>query len=1273
MNAAGSSAQPASAYRSIAFRLRLAFGFAAASTLIASGAALWAFRSVSETYRVVSNHSFPASVAAAELQAGSREVAAVLGALAGATTPEARTSAEERIDFTLAGLRHSLQPLSGQGSYTRLATLLETLKRNVAETDQLVGERLVLDARMQSLLAQSEAGQQRFIVAMDPVLTAANADLLSATRRASVAAGAAVHGLIDSEFAVLHALMQMRTNAYRLQLLASENNSGSWRDRAGIILSEMERTLPQTSPEGRVATQKLLETLRPRGKEPMPLATVQMAVADFDKLATPMIRKSTLQLLARSESVTLDSTNAVVLLVSQQVASLSAAERLSGEVNLMAGLLGQAMHSGNETRISEIRKSYREAQQRARKALTDMGGLPDHAAVRKELEGLEALGMEPSSMFDIAHRELMLVRDLQGLVERNRQAAEQLVGAARQVGQSVGGELDGQIDTLEQRLTGSRWLLGSATALALALSLLIGFWYVGRSIVRRLSTISQHMRDLAGGQLDVSINARGSDEIAVMAQSLLVFRDALVQLNEQTEVLRQANEQANAAARAKSEFLANMSHEIRTPLTAIQGYAHLLADSDLAPRQSEQLSRIRASSQSLLGIINSILDFSKIEAGKLQLEVVDFELEDVLEQLADTVMLLADEKRLELVFAIDGHVPTPLRGDPLRLGQILLNLVNNALKFTERGEVELRVLAALTPDGRIELGFSVRDTGIGMNDEQRKRLFSLFTQADSSTTRRYGGTGLGLMIAQQLVRQMGGEIDVFSAPGQGSTFHFAVILDVADELAPAIAPLGKRVLLVEEQDACAAALYRQLSDAGCSVIVAADGDDARACLLAARESNHDFDAVLLDAGDPVLRPNEALQLLGERHSSLLLLTTPAHHDATLGLADCVVPVIDKPVLPRRLHHALQRVLGISEPVQAPHAGVGNPMPLAGLRILLAEDTEVLREFEQELLLSLGAEVELAVNGREAVRAAIAPSSRFDLVLMDVQMPELDGLQACREIRALRSAEELPIIALTAHAMIEEQRRCLAAGMNDHMAKPVEPARLVETALRWARSEQSGLHGGGTPRSMARVPSLPGLDLPTALLRLGGREETLRRVLPRLRDGYSDTVVRLRDLLQQGDVETAHRLAHTLKGVAATLEATMVARLASEIEQRLQSGDTALDAQLQHLDSALIEVISSINQFERDGAPAVPETHREKSPDTTASLDDLDQLLRLRSLSARQQFRYAEPLLAAADAAATAKLAAAIEQLDYVSARTILAGIVPLLLPGEERPVHSKVK
>ncbi|WP_176216981.1 hybrid sensor histidine kinase/response regulator [Andreprevotia lacus] len=1271
MTASAKTDRPASAYRSIAFRLRLAFGLAAASTLIASAAALWAFRSVSETYRVVSGHSFPASVSATELQAGSREAAAALTALAGAGSPEARRTAESRMKATLASLHHALAPLSGQHHYPQMTRLLETLKQNVAETDNLVGERLLLDEHMQQLLDDSERSQQRFIQVMDPVLTAANADLLSATRRASVSAGAAVHGLIDSEFAVLHALMQMRTDAYRLQLVAADGNA--WRERASPIMAEIERAMQQSGPEGRAAAQKLLGALRQRSREPVSLSVVQAAVSEFDGVMTPQIRQSTLQLLARSESVTLDSTNAVVLLVSQQVTSLSAAERLSGEVNLMAGLLGQSLHVGTRERIAEIEASYKHAQQRAHQALAEIGPQRGTAEIRRELAALESLGAGPNNMFDIARNELKLVQDLQILLERNRSTSEQLVSVAHEVAQSVGGELGQQIDTLEQRLTGSRWLLGSATVLALALTLLIGFWYVGRSIVRRLSAISGTMRDLASGKLDVPVNTRGSDEIAIMAQSLLVFRGALVRLNEQTEVLRQANEKANAAARAKSEFLANMSHEIRTPLTAIQGYAHLLADSDLAPRQAEHLARIRASSQSLLGILNSILDFSKIEAGKLELETVDFDLEQVLEQLAGTVMLQADEKRLELVFALDGHVPSPLRGDPLRLGQVLLNLVNNALKFTERGEVELRVLAALTPDGRIELGFSVRDTGIGMSEEQCARLFNTFAQADSSTTRRYGGTGLGLVIAQQLVRLMGGEIDVFSAPGQGSTFHFALVFDIADQTVPALPPLGKRVLLVEDQDACAAALHRQLNDIGCAVVVAADGDDARACLRNAVEAGHEFDAVLLDAADPQLRPNDALALLGEQHATLLLMTTPSQHDATLGLADCVLPVLDKPILPRRLYQALQRMFGTDEPALPVVAGLDTSMPLAGLRILLAEDTEVLREFEQELLLSLGAEVELAVNGREAVRAAIAPSSHFDLVLMDVQMPELDGLQACREIRALKSADELPIIALTAHAMAEEQRRCLAAGMNDHLAKPVEPARLLETALRWAGGERREVAGTTQKREVTTVPVLPGLDLPTALLRLGGREETLRRVLPRLRDGYADSVPRLRDLLEQRDIETAHRLAHTLKGVAATLEATRVATLASEIEQRLQSGDTDIQATLQQLDDALVEVVDSINRFYSMSPAQEVAQQSVQQPDHAASLEDLDQLLRLRSLSARQQFRHAEALLARVDAAATERLAAAIEQLDYATARTILAGLAPLWQARNMAPVQSKVK
>ena len=515
-------------------------------------------------------------------------------------------------------------------------------------------------------------------------------------------------------------------------------------------------------------------------------------------------------------------------------------------------------------------------------------------------------------------------------------------------------------------------------------------------------------------------------------------------------------DRAEAANRAKSQFLANMSHEIRTPMNAVIGLAHLCLKGDLPPRESRYLEQIKSSSQALLGVINSILDFSKIEAGKLEIETTDFRLDELLDDVASLVSLQAEEKGLEMVLEVGAEVPRALRGDPHRLYQVIANLASNALKFTREGGVLLAVglEEGGEPEGAVaRLRFSLSDTGIGLTPAQQERLFHPFTQADDSITRRYGGTGLGLAIAGELVNLLGGKVSVQSAPGAGSVFSFTLELGLQRPGAPrpparaARYLRGLRVLVADDSEIARSALTRELTALGCEV----GAVSSRAELLEAlRPGCHDL--LLLDAALPEFCGEEvALRVAAPSpfpEPVTILMATPFGKEPLLqraaGLAHRAV--LDKPIRTWALRELLAGVYG-EEPSggdrEAPGPGApGRPEPLEGIRLLLVEDNAINRMIAQEILGSAGVLVECAVDGREAVEIMEQADAPYQIILMDIQMPVMDGYTASRLIVDRMGAEAPPIIAMTAHAMQDEREHCLACGMSDHVSKPIDPDLLL---------------------------------------------------------------------------------------------------------------------------------------------------------------------------------------------------------------------------------------
>jgi PAS domain S-box-containing protein len=704
------------------------------------------------------------------------------------------------------------------------------------------------------------------------------------------------------------------------------------------------------------------------------------------------------------------------------------------------------------------------------------------------------------------------------------------------------------------------------------------------------------------------IRAAGSvirDESGRAVRMMCVNWDVteLVQANETS---RHALEIAKESNRAKSDFLANMSHEIRTPMNAILGITYLARRADPNPKQLDYLNKIGNAAQSLLGIVNDILDFSKIEAGKLKLEVISFSLNDVMRNLLGVVGQKAQDKGLALVSSVAGDVPDYLVGDPLRLGQILINLVNNAVKFTDLGEITIRVTAEEIAATDLRLRITVSDTGIGMDREQVATLFQPFHQGDSSYTRKYGGTGLGLAICKQLCELMGGEIAAESELGKGSAFHFTARFGIATDVKalPPPAKLNaaqrKFVLVVDDSEATRNVLMAMLEANGFKARAVSSGEEALSALAHASQTGEPVDVVLIDWRLPGIdgvetsrriKANPTFPLMPE----LLMVSAFESEEVFAGHLDSAFDgFLSKPVSEKQL---LDAIAGVFR--SHPESGGGwsasatPPVPastLAGGRVLLVEDNEVNRFLAEELLADLGIHVTTAVNGRQGVERVKAEP--FDLVLMDIQMPIMDGMTATKLIRADSRFQSLPIVAMTAHAMSGDRERSLEAGMNDHLTKPINPKVLEETLLQWMparRAPQATIHTQSTlaAASADDLPEqLPPFNMPAALARANGKPNLLRKMLLSFREQFKSAPSELRQQIAEGKTEEAGRLAHSLKGVAAALEAKELSNAAASIENAIRDGVMEnLKALIETMEAALEPAIAAAGSLDRRVAPA----------------------------------------------------------------------------------------
>ena len=716
-------------------------------------------------------------------------------------------------------------------------------------------------------------------------------------------------------------------------------------------------------------------------------------------------------------------------------------------------------------------------------------------------------------------------------------------------------------------------------------------WTAIRNETGQVIGLSAFIRDITDSmRLESELKSRVREQDEAQSAMLNMMED----LDEEKAI-------AEEATKAKSDFLANMSHEIRTPMNAILGLTHLCLQTDLTNKQNDYLTKVHISANSLLGLINDILDFSKIEAGKLDMESIDFNLDDILNNVSTLVANKAQEKGLELLFLVPPEIPQFLVGDPLRLGQVLTNLSNNAVKFTEKGEIVISVEVLEHSTEKVKLQFTVSDTGIGLSEEQIGKLFLSFSQADTSTTRKYGGTGLGLTISKKLVELMNGSIHVESQPGKGSSFIFSAEFgrQTGNQQAEiAIIPdlKGTRTLIVDDSATSREIFSNMLTALNFEVELAKSGEEALEMMKHARPA---YQLVLTDWMMPVMDGIETSRLiretLGAANQPKIVLATAFDKGTAKRLAGDleINGYLSKPVNPSLLYDAIMNAFGkktgqLKKDRKRSGFDKASLDPVRGAHILLVEDNEINQQVAQELLEGAGFFVDIANHGREGLEKLA--ELEYEVVLMDIQMPVMDGYEATYEIRSHLDYKDLPVLAMTASATVDDRTRALNSGMNDHIAKPIDPIQLFSTLLKWIKPGDRKLPEGyvktkSSPREDRDgqedgLPTeLPGIDVAAGIMRVGGNTKLYRNLLLKFSQNQNSTPAEIIAALEQSDLELAERLSHTLKGVSGNIGAMELHVAARDLEAGIKEDQAEVSTKLLELvQKNLDKVLNSIQRL-----------------------------------------------------------------------------------------------